>query len=545
MRSVTQAALLLVRLSAFVTAVTLLAACEQAGNLIPDDETVVPTEAPTAVDPITITPTVVTVGPGTAEPTPEVPDLELSRSVVQVHLVADRPVVRTVADGSGVVVDAARGLILTAYSLVHPYSPTGERAYSTINIAVNDGNGGSPRFAFEADLVAADVETDLAILRIARQYGGDPLTRGRALPREAQLGDSSALNIGNRLRLFAHPGIDGSDRSQILTVTLGTITGVRGQVGQADDSRLRLDARLSYGATGGPAFALDGSLVGILVPEHYDVAAPVTLLRPIAPATALINAARRSAPGTSLLPPLFAIEPPAGFDMPTPDDRSWVSAPAFALNSVNNNGRVNLEDYRRHFPEGTPTLYFEFSAYGLGLGPMVEERWFHDDAWQDQLSSSYAWIGTGLAVVSDHILAPSASGLPDGRWRLEIWVDGLLRARSAAVIGTRPVESLITNISFGSRAHPNGQVFTPPEVGSSQLLMFFEYSGMESARQISWTVVRNGNLIYRSGSVAWPGGSSGRYWIGYPTSSPLAPGSWTIELFVDGISRASEATLVR
>jgi hypothetical protein len=525
---------------------TVLTACEATGELIPGDETNSPDAATAEPPPILVTP-VVTIGTETetATPTPTIPDHELARSVLQVRVIDSSTFIRTIRDGTGVVINGDEGLILTAFSLVNPYTASGARAYSTIAIGVNTGNGGDPTLAYEAVLVAANSTTDLAVLRLTREYQGAPLTSGQLSLASAKLGDAPIIEPGDKLRLFAHLGlaIESVD-SQAVTVTNGTVTGRRGEAALPHTSRLKLDARLPYGATGGPAFDIGGSLVGILVPEHYNVSSPVSQLRPIQLADELIETAHQFPRGEAFLPPLIAAPPPAGFGAALIQDGSWVSRPAFAENATNVGNQLDLFDYQRGFLSETQTLYFEYATQGLAPDALVEERWFLNDVLQDSLSSSYPWPGNGFIIVADQISVPTASGLPDGFWRLEIWVDGTRRATSTAVIGVDPTPPEITNATFGALASENGRKLTNAVAGAEQLLMFFDYSAMELSRSIRWVVFYNGSLRYQSNEVTWLAGDADRLWIGYTDANPIEAGTWRFEFFVDSQLRATNEVII-
>lgn len=533
------------RLLALILATVLLAGCERTSDLISGEGTADPDAGATTVAPILVTPSVST-GTETATPTPAIADHELARSVVQIHIVDTRTLIRPVRDGSGVIIDGADGLILTAYSLIHPYASSGAREYSTIAIGVNDGNGGAPRLAYEALLVAADPTRDLAVLRINREYQGDPLVAGEVGLVGAELGDSSIVEPGDGLRLFSHPGVlaISSDEPQSVKVTNGTVTGRRGQASLPGTSRLKLNARLPYGATGGPAFDSNGSLIGVMVPEHYDTSSQVSQLRPLQLAEELIETARQYPIGEIFLPPLLASEPPAGFDAPAADDGSWVSRPAFAENATTTGNLTDLLDYQRGFLSETQKLYFEFAVQGMAKDVPVEERWYLDGVLQDSLSSSYPWAGNGFSIVADQISVPATSGLPDGLWRLEIWASEILRASSTAVVGVEPAPPAIANIEFGALSAEDGTKLTDAAAGAEQLLMFFDYTGMALSRSIRWVVFHDDSLQYQSTEVSWPAGSSGRFWIGYTDDEPIEAGAWRFELSIDGDEAAAAEVVI-
>jgi hypothetical protein len=526
----------LVRIGALSLLVALIVSCDQAGDLIPGggDETAEATPTASAT-PFFVQPTL-TTGTDTPTPTPSVADHELARSVVEIEAIdTSTGLVQPVRDGSGVIVDREAGLILTAYPIVRPYLRSGARAYTVIGIGVNDGNGGSPRLAYEAELIAADEQLDLAVLRVTREYQGDPIAPGSFEFPAAEPGDSTILEPGSSLRLFGHPGLEVTTvDSQALTVTDGTVTGRRGEPDRSGTTRFRLDAVLPYGSTGGPAFNRGGALVGMLVPEHYEIGAPVTQLRPLSLALELIDSARGLPTNVDYVPPLQAMEPSAGFLTPGADDGIWVSRPVFAETATSSGGTLNLVDYERGFLSGTQELYFEFAVQGAETGANVEERWYLNDVLQDSVSSSYTWEHPQFALVSDVISAPASTVLPDGRWRLEVWINGIERAASTAIIGVELEEPQLFNATFGSLAGTNGLSVLAPSAAAQQILMFFDYTGMDITSGVRWVVLRDGELMYQSTDQRWQGGGSGRYWVGYSSEEPIGSGRWDIQILVDG-----------
>src|SRR5690606_6100926 len=101
-----------------------------------------------------------------------------------------------------------------------------------------------------------------------------------------------------------------------------------------------------------------------------------------------------------------------------------LSQPAFAENAVESTTGRDLFDYETRFATGLTALYYEYEVNGVSDGSTVEERWFLDGLQQDSLSSSYIWSGGSFGLVTDRISAPGAAGIPSGRWRLDVYVDG-------------------------------------------------------------------------------------------------------------------------
>ena len=141
------------------------------------------------------------------------------------------------AGGSGVVVDAARGWILTNDHVV-PDAPR-------VVVVLHDGR---QRTVKE---IRRDTRSDLALLVI------DPKGLGLA---QAEWGDSEALDLADWTLAIGQPfGLSG-------TVTAGIVSGARrgfGPVGY--DDLIQTSAAINPGSSGGPLIDLDGCVVGINV----------------------------------------------------------------------------------------------------------------------------------------------------------------------------------------------------------------------------------------------------------------------------------------
>ncbi|NEX18263.1 MAG: serine endoprotease DegQ [Halochromatium sp.] len=136
--------------------------------------------------------------------------------------------------GSGVVIDAKRGIILTNHHVV--------RAADAIRVTFDDGR------RLEAELVGSDPETDIAVLRVE----SDDLT---AVP----LADSDALQVGDFVVAIGSPfGLAHTVTSGIVSALGRTGLGIEGY-----ESFIQTDASINPGNSGGPLVNLRGELVGI------------------------------------------------------------------------------------------------------------------------------------------------------------------------------------------------------------------------------------------------------------------------------------------
>src|SRR5690349_11016546 len=140
------------------------------------------------------------------------------------------------AAGSGVIVDAQRGIVLTANHVVDKIS--------TAQITTKDGR------KFAAKVVGRDPATDIAVLRM--QGSTEHL---KALP----MGNSDQLEVGDYVIAVGNPFVLGQ------TVTSGIVSalGRTGLAKQGYEDFIQTDAPINPGNSGGALVDLRGQLVGI------------------------------------------------------------------------------------------------------------------------------------------------------------------------------------------------------------------------------------------------------------------------------------------
>lgn len=141
---------------------------------------------------------------------------------------------KTQSLGSGVIVDAARGLVLTNHHVI-------ENA-DTITVKLSDGR------EIKARLIGADPETDLAVIRIE----ASKLTALR-------VANSAALRVGDFVVAIGNPfGLGQTVTSGIVSALARSGLGITGY-----EDLIQTDASINPGNSGGALVNLRGELVGI------------------------------------------------------------------------------------------------------------------------------------------------------------------------------------------------------------------------------------------------------------------------------------------
>jgi len=138
--------------------------------------------------------------------------------------------------GSGVIVDASRGYVLTNAHVI-------EDAES-ITVTLKD------RRSYAALLVGSDARSDIAVLRLTPVPGGLSALR---------FGDSDQLEVGDFVLAIGNPFGIGQ------TVTSGIVSalGREGVGGNGLGGLVQTDASINPGNSGGPLVDLGGGVVGI------------------------------------------------------------------------------------------------------------------------------------------------------------------------------------------------------------------------------------------------------------------------------------------
>jgi serine protease Do len=135
--------------------------------------------------------------------------------------------------GSGVIVDAKKGYVLTNWHVVHDAD--------NIEVVLSDNR------KLDVEWVRTDQQTDLAIIKIKP----DRLIA-------APLGDSDRMDAGNRVLAFGAP--EGLPQ----TVTAGIVSGKGRTTGRGGyQNFIQTDAAINHGNSGGPLVNMRGEIIGI------------------------------------------------------------------------------------------------------------------------------------------------------------------------------------------------------------------------------------------------------------------------------------------
>jgi serine protease Do len=150
------------------------------------------------------------------------------------HGGTEMPSVPPASLGSGFIVDAAQGFIVTNAHVIQDADE--------VRVTLHDDT------TMPAEVIGRDEKTDLALLKVKTKH---PLTA-------VSFGDSSPMRVGDWVLAIGNPfGLGG-------TVTTGIISAQQRDINAGPyDDFIQTDASINRGNSGGPMFDMQGRVIGI------------------------------------------------------------------------------------------------------------------------------------------------------------------------------------------------------------------------------------------------------------------------------------------
>lgn len=343
-------------------------------------------------------------------------DMVAATVEVQQLAVADDPT-SVVALGSGTVL-SPDGLILTNAHVAMPsaaglniydHDPTPVRDPAGLVIAIVDSEDRPPVQRYRAKVVAADGYLDAALIQIDRNLDGSPIPVGTLHLPTIAIGDSDALRVGDKLTVVGFPGIGGDT----ISLSSGGVSGFLGDERIGSRAWIKTDAIVSHGNSGGLAANGAGQIVGIPTRAMEDVGG-YSQVRPIALVRPMLDAVRTGHPSTASR---FVV-PATGREQVVFD--TWTAGASGCTASAP----------KTSYPSGTREILALFNQSNMAAAEDVAIQW--------RLNGDVV-LRSGLRISSDAATGGCLKvslyldrGLPDGRFRVELFVGPKLLAASSA-----------------------------------------------------------------------------------------------------------------
>lgn len=418
-----------------------------------------------------------------------------------------------VTNGSGTVLDAEKGTILTNYHVMGARET--QRLYSDLGVAVigvmPPDLKGAPILKYMAQLVAGDPELDLAVLRIAGLFddprGGLPANLGlTAIPRA----DSDELMIGDTLYVIGYPGLGGNT----VTMSAGLVSGFLDEDNDGLFEWIKTDAEVNRGNSGGLAVNDQWQFIG--VPSRgfseIDTAGKISLIRTGNVALRFYDAA------------LMRQATSAAQDGPR------VSSIAFgsALNRGN-----EVADPQTHFASGLANLYASFGYTGFRNGAEFQTIWYRD---RRQIGvDRFAWDAgeSGRSWVTLH----EASGLADGLYEVELLLDNQALYRGGVIVGAVAQPGCrFGEITFATNIGDKGQPIGSGQRFGSQPILYAIFPVASISNGTAWQAIwfYEGHRIAERSNI-WDTGAVSSQWVSLAQAEGLPSGHYQLELYCNAV----------
>jgi len=334
--------------------------------------------------------------------------------------------------GSGTVLDANRGIILTNYHVMGDtdkdelYNPDG-LAY----IAVNPPDlHGAPVIKYVAHMVKGSPDLDLAVLRITG-LADDAKAK---LPKNLGLvavdrGNSDDLLPGDPLGVIGFPGLGGST----VTFTDGVVSGFLDENDDGIFDWIKTDTEVNPGNSGGLAIDQQGDFIGVPTAGYSrsDVAGKISLIRPGAMALDYYDRAimgqDSGSTGGSSTGKTTGGKTTAGGAAAAGTPTGGVFGPITFAGGVTDDDQP--VDTGNAFVD-VGEVYAFFSVTGLQDGAAWRTRWLLEG--EQVLDENQTWSGGDSE--STWVSLSHPDGLPDGEYTLELYAGSKLSQRGKFVV---------------------------------------------------------------------------------------------------------------
>jgi S1-C subfamily serine protease len=419
------------------------------------------------------------------------------------------------SSGSGTILDAEQGTILTNYHVLGDRQEGelyNEEGLAIIGLMPANLKG-SPVLRYRAELLGGDPELDLAVLQITGLFD-DPRAE---LPEDLgltaiEIADSENLMIGDDLYVIGYPGLGGNT----VTMSTGLVSGFLDQNDDGVYEWIKTDAEVNRGNSGGLAVNDDWQFIGVPSAgvSEVETAGKISLIR------------------TGNLAMDFYQAVLLGNTGQTGGDGAQVSDVQFG-EAVNRRNEVSRPGTR--FDSGLSDLYASFAYEGFADGQELNSIWYLNG--EQELVDSFAWNEgeRGRSWVSIF----SEEGLPDGFYELELQLDGESLYRGGVTVGEQQQAAggacrfgeitFAADISDEGEPVDTGQRFGPLEI----VYAFFPVDGVTNGTPWRTVWYYEGQSVLDEEAL-WDLGAAPTQWVSLSHPEGLPAGEFALELYCNG-----------
>ncbi len=329
--------------------------------------------------------------------------------------------------GSGVVVDAERGLVLTNAHVAAPaalgmaiatrtFAPGLPEDPEVVSISVSRGLDEAAEPTYLGKVIAADGYLDAAVVQITKRQSGT-LIESEDLEglEQVELGDSDAVKTSDKVSFVGYPAVSGS---QAPTFTEGVVSGpIQDERLGTPRAEMNTTAKIFGGNSGGLAANPQGQMIGITTWSRSEVTGGESLssYRPIDLVKPLLAAGRRIADGKGSYTSPYVARAGSG-------TRRAEDAPSYAV--AKNPGRVTAGCKTISQPSSIEALALRYKGLPRKRG--------HSDVYAEVRQGGRV-VATSVTTFPTKLPAKGCMTLsldravPQGSYRVTIGVGGNLK----------------------------------------------------------------------------------------------------------------------
>lgn len=424
-----------------------------------------------------------------------------------------------VSSGSGAVLEAEQGYILTNYHVVGDTAQNklhNQQGVAIIGILPPDLRG-APVLKYRATLVAGDPKLDLAVLRITALL--DDPTAG--LPKNLGLTavlrtDSDELLPGDQLYVLGYPGLGGNT----LTLSQGLVSGFLDEDNDGVQEWIKTDAEVNEGNSGGLATNAQWEFIGVPSSAVTDgaVAGKISRIRT----------------GNVALQFFERVLLAQNQTQPTNQGGAQVKNVQFG-EALNRGDEIISPTV--NFASGVRNIYAVFAFAGFQNGQTLTYHWYHNG--QAVLSEAFEWAegdqGHSWLNLYDN------AGLAAGFYELELLLADNQLYRGGVTVGASPRAACrFGPITFATQIDDRGQPVDPARIFSNATIVYASFPVTGIKNGIPWKAV-----WYYEGQQAlvdeavWDQGELSTQWVSVSQPAGLPVGKFKVELYCNQVKAQS------